>query len=212
MSTGHAYYPDEIRISYDALGVYFLKYPSGTRFKSFNEMLGALDLSFDHDNDRVSLRERNLKPVTVERPGGRSFVRLAYFHGEVRFYDVCGLRINSKDVEANLSRCLAERTARQRGVSCRLRWYWDPTSFRRGPVPMTGYRGGRGGSFKGPAIFREQKDTDFMRYDEDCVVHGLRPRARRRSHLPDHLWWDNWCRDQGEDRTWKRHRRKQWKD
>jgi hypothetical protein len=211
MSKGHANYSDEVRISYDALGVYVLKFPSGTRFKSFREMLGAFDLSFDHDKDRVWLSERNLEPKRCTFSDGLPFVRHERFHGEIRFFDVCSLRISSRDVEANLARFRKESAAGREPVFPR-RWRWDSATFRRGPVPHTGYRGGRGGSFKGPAIFRELKDMDFMRFDVDCLEHGLRPRGWRQSYLPDDLWWDNWYRDQGEDRTWKRHRRRQWKE
>jgi hypothetical protein len=212
MSKGHASYSDEVRVSYDALGVYVLKHPPGTRFRSFREVFAAFDLSFDDRRERISFSEKNLKPSTVLLSDGRSFVRHQHFHGEIRFFDVCGLHISFRDVAANLARCRRERSMERKADVFSRRWRWDPATFRRGPVPMTGYRGGRGGGFKGPAVFREQSDMDFMRFDEDCLERGLRPRGWRRAYLPDDLWWDNWHRDQGEDRSWKRHRRRQWKD
>jgi hypothetical protein len=144
---------------------------------------------------------------------GNVFTRFERFHGEIRFFDVCGFRISSRDVEANLKRCRDERASRKpaRRHDRARRWKWDAGTFRRGPVPLTGY--GRGGNaFVGPAIFREQKDSDFLRFDEDCLEHGVRPRGWRRAYLPAHLWWDNWSREQWRDRSWKRHRRNQWKD
>lgn len=224
MSRGHANYAGEVRVSYDACGVYVLNYPTGTRFKDFRDLLGAYDpfgcgdrfrcFEFNHGSDRVWLSATNLKPTEHVLSDGRTFLRNTHFRGEVRFFDVCDVRISSTDVERNLIRCRNEASADQAAFenAYTRRWRWNPAIFRRGPVPLTGYRGGRGGAFRGPAIFREQKDSGFMRFDEDCLEHGLRPRAWRSSYLPDDLWWDNWRSDQWRDRSWKRHRRHQWKD
>lgn len=226
MSTGHANYTGEVRVSYDAEGVYVLKYPSGTRFRNFGAMLDAFvfhfgwrgpygEFAFDLEHDRVWLTARNTRQTVREYPDGRKFVFHERFRGEIRFFDVCGLRISAKDVEANLLRCRGEwEESRAHGERDTLsrRWCWNQETFRRGPVPLTGSHGGWGGAFKGPSIFREQKETDFMRFDEDCREYGVRPRAWRVSHLPDGLWWDNWSREQWRDRSWKRHRRHQWKD
>lgn len=225
MSRGHANYTGEVRVSYDACGVYVLQYPSGSTFRSFEHLLAAFDpqfglngrvrgFDFNHDSDSVRLTAVNLKPTIRTALDGTTWRRNVVFHGEVRILDECGVRISSRHVEENFLRCRREKAkeidAHERAYTCR--WRWDPSTFRRGPVPLTGYRGGRGGAFRGPAIFREQKDSDFMRFDEDCLEHGLRPRAWRRSHLPDDLWWDNWNSEQWRDRSWKRHRRRQWKE
>ena len=77
--------------------------------------------------------------------------------------------------------------------------------FRQTPVPhVHGWRGGGG-------FLRYPKTTQEKRWADAWKDQGVKARARRnRRNLPDA--WDDICRSDCSHRSWKRHRRYQWKE
>lgn len=92
--------------------------------------------------------------------------------------------------------------------------YWAPArnyKFRRGPVPhISCYRGGNSW-FRSIKTYVDRRENDFCNeYDEDARFYGVRARAARTSgNLPEP--WDDLGRSDWGHRTWKRHRKTQWK-
>lgn len=138
---------------------------------------------------------------------------LAYSRGAfcpilpVRFLDPAGLDIPPRAVAAAAEEaCSAFRIARL-GRFGRIRY--DPASFRNGPVPGTGRRGG-GSWFRHMRTTQERRAAKALAHDEDCVEAGVKARARRNfANLVSA--WDDVMRG-GDSRSWKRNRRTQWKE
>lgn len=83
--------------------------------------------------------------------------------------------------------------------------------YRCDPVPYVHcYRGGNS-YFRNVGTFRERRENDFCNdYDEDAKFYGVRARAARTTgNLPEP--WDDIGRSDWGHRSWKRHRKTQWK-
>lgn len=90
--------------------------------------------------------------------------------------------------------------------------YHRPFRFRRGPVPRTRCRRGGYRSFRVIKTYQERRETDFLdNYDEDATSHGLRIRRRRSAAALPEPHDDILRSDQGV-RSWKKHRKHQWRD
>ncbi len=94
-----------------------------------------------------------------------------------------------------------------------MRWYRrrQEYEYRKDPVPYVRcYRGGNS-YFRNVGTFRERRENDFCNdYDEDAKFYGVRARsARTTGNLPEP--WDDISRSDWGHRSWKRHRKTQWK-
>lgn len=91
------------------------------------------------------------------------------------------------------------------------RWH-RPFRFRRGPVPRTRCQRGGHGYFRSVRTYQERCETDFLdSYDEDARDHGVRIRRRRSAKaLPEPR--DDILRSDWGVRSWKKHRKHQWRD
>lgn len=87
--------------------------------------------------------------------------------------------------------------------------YNHDKNFRNGPVP--GIRKGRRYCFfRHVRTNKERRDNVALMNDEDAQEYGVEPRGKRRGHnLP--TAWDDICRQDFRTRSWKRHRKTQWK-
>ena len=79
-------------------------------------------------------------------------------------------------------------------------WWLIPFEYRHDPVPYTG--GGYNYNY-----FRRMRTTQELRYlcDEDHYKYS----RKRRKNLPNS--WDDLYRKDYDDKSWKRHRRTQYK-
>lgn len=98
-------------------------------------------------------------------------------------------------------------------------WYWSwrgfayeysrkGKHFRKGPVPYTRCRRGGYGYFRYPGTIQEIKRNRFDLQDEYVKEYKIKIR-RRRSNIP--TAWDDITRSEYNNRSWKRHRKHQWK-
>lgn len=240
MSQRHHHYKGAVSISYEARGVYLLKSPTGTIFPSFEAVLDGFgyrfsfyegahyrnwphrsgfmsngDYHFDLDNNMVTLRAKNLDPRIKDPSGWRSL--RDFFYGEVVFRDDCGRKISAYHVLENFSRIHREEISKRTGhFTWRGRVHFDryrEEDYRNGPVPRTGKRRRYNWDRERPPVSREIAENEFLAYDEDCVEHGIRIRANRRTRgLEEHIRWDYSQRLDWRNRNWKRHRGHQWKN
>lgn len=82
--------------------------------------------------------------------------------------------------------------------------------FRTLPVPHTRcYRGGGYSFSRRPKTLQERAQAEA--HDEELREYGIRVRPRRnKANLPNS--WDDVGRTDWDDRSWKRHRKTQWKE
>ena len=88
---------------------------------------------------------------------------------------------------------------------------WKQYEYRCDPVPhIRCFRGGNS-YYRSVGTFNERRENDFCNdYDEDARFYGVRARAARTSgNLPEP--WDDIGRSDWGHRSWKRHRRTQWR-
>ena len=82
-------------------------------------------------------------------------------------------------------------------------------NFRCGPVPNTGKKA-HGSWLRPIKTAQEIRENDGLLYDEDAIENDVKPRSRRGRHnLPTS--WDDRCRGDYRVRSWKKHRKHQWK-
>lgn len=117
----------------------------------------------------------------------------------IQFRDCLGLaipiwRVRQRAKELGLHRPQPSRWARAR-----------PHTFRYDPVPCTSSRSSWRG-FRRPRTSQERRENAFVQYDEDLV--DLPIKARKLHHIP--TGWDD-IPFSCTQRTWKKHRRTQWK-
>jgi len=239
MSRGHHHYKGAVSISYDARGVYLLKHPTGHIFPSFEAVLKEFyrftfhegahfrrwphgsgfmsngEYHFDLGRNAVMLRAENLHP-RMKDPSSRLSLLCGHFYGEIVFRDDCGRKISAYHVLENFSRIHREAIA-----GCSRQFVWRGVvhfldhredDYRRCPVPGTGKRKRYKWDSTRPPVSREIADNAALAHDEDCIEHGIRFRASRRTRmLEEHLSWDYSMRDDWRNRNWKRHRDHQWK-
>lgn len=81
--------------------------------------------------------------------------------------------------------------------------------FRRGPVEGLGiYR--RGARRRGFKVAQEIRENEFLQYDEDCIEHGIKERAKRNmQYMPQ--WYDDIYKANHRCHNWKQFRKTQWK-
>lgn len=99
-------------------------------------------------------------------------------------------------------------------IRCWKRRGWPKapeTYFRNGPLPGTAKRLRRPKNYKHIGTFAEVRAIDAFEADDITVEYGVRVRGKRsRSLIGDNDWEGVWSmRD--KDRSWKRHRRTQWR-
>lgn len=211
MSSSHHHYTGAVRVSYDARGIYLLACPTGTIFQSFVEVLKALPygLTYNIDCDRVTLYTKNLHPKFNDPALGLRMMFHEFFRGEIRFFDDCGRRICAYHVQGNLARVRSLQSVTHYGRRPRHDYpRYRPETFRKAPVAYTG-GGGGGYGFVGLAVTQELKANHHLRLDDEYEEFQVTARMR---NLPDMHLWDYPQRSDWNDRSWKRHRRQQWKE
>lgn len=124
---------------------------------------------------------------------------------KIRIFDRWGREFKPEEVVARAEAIIvAARRARRR----RIRGHgYDPATFRRGPVPHTGKRGGYGG-WRHIKTTQERRASCAAEADEDVLTFRVKLRARRNAVNLVNAW-DDVARH--VERNWKRHRRTQWK-
>lgn len=91
-------------------------------------------------------------------------------------------------------------------------WLKPPSSyFRNGPLPGSRRRLGRPKDYKHIGTFAEVRAAAALEADADVGEPMARIRGKRsRSLIGDNDWEGVWS-SRGRDRSWKRHRKTQWK-
>lgn len=88
--------------------------------------------------------------------------------------------------------------------------YNKPYSFRDGPVYGVHCMRGGWGYHRHLRTTQERRENSFIKHDVDAKEYGVKARGRRCGHnLPDS--WDDYGRSDWGHRSWKRHRKHQWK-
>lgn len=89
--------------------------------------------------------------------------------------------------------------------------YKTENDFRINPVPYTGNRPKRYKYYRKLKTTNEKKAAIYHEMDEDIKYHNVKIRTQRNSNnLPNS--WDDYKRSDFRDRSWKRHRKHQWKN
>ena len=82
--------------------------------------------------------------------------------------------------------------------------------FRNSPIPYTGKRGGWK-VYRTMHTTPEHRENDFLNYDEDALEYNIKARPSRRKYaLPTS--WDDSVRSDYNCKSWKKHRKHQWKE
>jgi len=88
--------------------------------------------------------------------------------------------------------------------------YNRPYTFRDGPVYGVRCIRGGWGYHRRLSTTQERRENSFIKHDVDAKKHGVKARGRRCGHnLPNN--WDDLGRSDYGHRSWKRHRKHQWK-
>ncbi len=92
------------------------------------------------------------------------------------------------------------------------RYLWQRNFvFRQGPVE--GIRKGRwhrGSVYRHPKTYQEERENEFLAYDDDCIEHNITARKSRMTNaLPK--YWDDKCKANIRYDNWKKYRKTQWK-
>lgn len=198
------YHPDAVRnrervyIVHESCGY---PIPSGSVYGSLDEALTALRLYDIAWNDR--------KAVVCARYRYRGLGGLWIHERDavIRIFDSRDRPINHDVVYA---RVLAIRAARLDGYYNSSRPRYTAEDFRNGPVVNVGKRR-RIHWRRHIRTTNERRAAEHVYYDEDCIEHGVRPRAcRNLLNLPS--WHDDPGRADYRDRSWKTNRKTQWKE
>lgn len=92
----------------------------------------------------------------------------------------------------------------------RLYPYHRSYVFRDGPVGGIHCMRGGWGYHRRLRTTQEHRENSFIKHDVDAKEYGVKARGRRSGHnLPNS--WDDYGRSDWSHRTWKRHRKHQWK-
>jgi hypothetical protein len=91
-------------------------------------------------------------------------------------------------------------------------WAANPADyFRNGPIPGCNHRLRRPKNYKSSGTFAEVREAAALDYDDFSSEYRIRVRGKRsRSSIGDNDWEGVWSH-RADDRSWKRHRRHQWK-
>jgi hypothetical protein len=190
-------------VTFHAVGGRLSNSHNGKTFPSFVEFWRASFAILGSGWGRKLTARGDLVEVRREMDCFGDWVVLAF---AVR--DECGLAIPAHEVIAAFARLDAAEN-RARRMSWRARRHPGGYRFRAGHVP-----GLRKWSLRGlssnPRVRAEVASNALLRYDEECAAHGVAARpSRGRPWLMDSCY-DEWDRARG-GRSWKRHRRHQWK-
>lgn len=154
--------------------------------------VGAYNLS-------VSADRKTVKTVSTYYAPGREYL----------FIDGCGDPVDPAAVMNAASVVLKARKVGKWELRARFDRKAVAGKFRTIAIPGTGRRGG-GSWFRAIRTNQEIRENDGLLYDEDALEHGVKVRGRRKRHnLPNS--WDDISRSYGTNKSWKEHRKSQWK-
>ena len=98
-------------------------------------------------------------------------------------------------------------------AKCRsMRWGWKRVFvYRQGPVEgISKGRWHRGSVYRRPKTYQEERENEFLAYDDDCIEHNITARKSRMTNaLPK--YWDDKCKANIRYDNWKKYRKTQWK-